>query len=108
MHPRFYLTFVSWGSWASWTDHKAIVLGHTTISLAQDRIVQRGYQDGCFEIIRHHSLDDSTKALEGVAVTGDPRADLLVKDQLRVLVPAEAKGHYKGVGGARPALSGVK
>ncbi|MDP2662672.1 MAG: hypothetical protein Q8R28_18290 [Dehalococcoidia bacterium] len=36
------------------------------------------------EIIRRHLLGHSAESIEGVAVTGDPGADLLVKDQLSI------------------------
>ena len=75
-------------------------------------IVQTGFGDGALGVVDDQPPDHPAERLEGVAMTGQPRGDVLVAHHFRVLMARPAQGHHKhpgledlagaGIGDRRP------
>jgi hypothetical protein len=108
VHAIFHFALVLGRAWAVGADQETVVLGLPPIRLAENRVVQVRLEDGRLQVVQDDALRDAAEPLEGVAVAGQPGADLLVEDELGVLMTAVAERHDEDPGATRPAADRVE
>ena len=81
---------------------------HPAIGFSQYRIIDQCLDHGGLQVIWFDPLGNTAKMLERMAMQPDPRGDLLIKDQLRILVATVALGSHKHVGCSQAATDRVK
>ena len=88
-------------------DQKAIMLCTLPVGLLYPGIVPGGLDDGCLQVVDHHTFWYTIKPRQSIPVQAQPGLDLLVKDELDVLVAAPRQRHRKEPRLARLACIGV-
>ncbi|MFN8497983.1 MAG: hypothetical protein U0641_09010 [Anaerolineae bacterium] len=77
-------------------NQEAVMLSALAVGLLHLGFVALGVDNRCFEVVDDQPLGHAAEELEGLTVAGQPRRELLVKDELDVLVAAEGQRHDEG------------